>query len=52
MRHSVAAHATLLAVTSALSVGCHRPAAQTAPAPRASLEGEHCWWAAYRTALR
>jgi len=51
MRHSVAVHATLLALTTALSARCHRPAAQTAPAPRASLEGEHCWWAAYRTAM-
>ena len=51
MRPSVAIHATLLALTSALSAGCHRRAAQTTVTPRASLEEGHCWWAAYRTAM-
>lgn len=51
MRPSVAVHATLLALTSALSVGCHRPAVQTAVTPRATLEEGHCWWSAFRTAM-
>lgn len=51
MRHSVAVHATLLALASALSAGCHRPKAQTAVTPRATLEEGHCWWAAYRTTM-
>jgi hypothetical protein len=51
MRPSVAVHATLLMLTSALSAGCHRSAVKPAPTPRVSLDGEHCWWAAYRTAM-
>jgi hypothetical protein len=51
MRPSLAVHATLLAVVGALFVGCHRPGAQMAPTPRASLDEGHCWWAAFRTAM-
>jgi len=51
LRPSLAVHATLLALTSALSAGCHRPTARTAVTPRATLEEGHCWWAAYRTTM-
>ena len=51
MRPFLAVHATLLALTSALSVGCHRRTVQTAVTPRATLGEEHCWWSAFRTAM-
>jgi hypothetical protein len=48
---SRAAHAILLAITGALAVGCHQTRPQTAITPRTQPEYEHCWWAAYRTAM-
>jgi hypothetical protein len=51
MRLVVVVHGTLLVLATALSAGCHHPAAQTAVTPRASLEEGHCWWAAYRSAM-
>jgi hypothetical protein len=50
MRRSLAVHATLLAIATALTAGCHHPA-QTAVTPRASIEEGHCWWSAFRTAM-
>jgi len=47
----LALYAMLSAIIGTLSAGCHRSRAQTASAPPISPEGEHCWWAAYRTAV-
>jgi hypothetical protein len=51
MRARLAAHTILLAIAGTLAVGCQRPRAQTAITPRARLEYDHCWWAAYRTSM-
>lgn len=44
-------HAILVAVSATLSSGCHRSRPQTATTPSAWIDGDHCWWARYRTAM-
>jgi hypothetical protein len=51
MRARLAAQSILLAITGTLAVACHHPRAQTAITPRVRVEYDHCWWAAYRTAM-
>jgi hypothetical protein len=41
----------LLAITSALSAGCHRPGAQTTSTALAWPADEHCWWSPFRTVM-
>jgi hypothetical protein len=41
----------LLALGAALSTGCHRGRPHVASTPLPSPSYEHCWWAAYRTAM-
>jgi hypothetical protein len=44
-------YAILVAFTGALSACCHRSPVQTASTPLALPAEDHCWWAAYRTAI-
>jgi hypothetical protein len=50
-RDRLQGYAILLALVASLSIGCHHQRAQTAVTPSARPGGEHCWWAAYRTAM-
>ena len=43
-------HAVLFALVGALSAGCHRIGPRVTTTSLTSQE-EHCWWAAYRTAM-
>ena len=50
-RDRLAGYAILLPLVASLSTACHRGGPRVAITPSAQPKYEHCWWAAYRTAM-
>lgn len=51
MRSSPTKYAVLFALIGSMSAACHRTGPRVATTPSTSPSLEHCWWAAYRTAM-